>query len=229
MEFIKESKRAFRRIFDDVKTTIGLSLITAIVFFSVLVAVYLFIKAENYEVGVVLYLIGLFTAIYTKGYGIENMHNLQKHKRLPKVTKDVDKKFLWGVVATAISLVYSLVAVIPGEIITIAVNKEIGSVVTIILSVIIMFPSSAALIEYSKKMKFSDAFKKEIFEKAYRAKFVGYLIGGVLIGYLIYLGLWITVAGGIILGAIGTLYIQHMAVTGYTEKKIRNRTKKKRK
>ncbi len=227
MGFIEDSKEAFSRIFEDVGSLVGISL----VFTAALVTVFsgAFLLLMKPIIGAILMIIGVIISLYIGGYGIENMHNIIKNKPLPKVTEKITQRFVWGIIAVLIALVYTIPIALIGLGVELAFGKMVSKVVYNVLGVIIMFPVAASIIEYSKKMKIKGVISWNVLKKAYRAKFIGYAIGGVIIGYLIMAGLYITVIGGIVLGALGTLYIQHMEVKGYIEeKKIKRKRRKKR-
>ncbi len=227
-EFIEESKKAFDRITKDIGTAIGLSLIMTATLAVIGIGAFLLVKSQN-AAGFTAMAIGTIIGVYLGGYNIENFHNLLKGKRLPKVTKNVLNKFKWGILSFVIALAYASPVVI-ADIALIAANVQevFVSLTSNIIAIIIMFPAAAALIEYSRRNKFKDAFKWEVIKKAYRAKFVGFYLGGILIGYLIMVGIAITIVGAFIILALGPLYMQHMAVAGYVEKKHKRKVRRKR-
>ncbi len=228
MGFIEDTKEAFGRLFENLESLIGISLIFTAAIVTIFGGVFLLLIQPI--ISIALITIGFVISLYVGGYGIENMHNIIKGKPLPKAVQKVGKRFIWGIISILIALVYA----IPVAIISLGVNLAFGElaskIVSNVLGIIIIFPAAASIIEYSKKMQLKGVISLEVLKKAYRAKFIGYIIGGTIIGYLIMAGLYITVIGGIILGALGTLYIQHMEVKGYIEeKKIKRKRRKKRK
>ncbi len=229
MGFIEDSKEAFHRIFDNVASLIGISLIFTAALATLLSGAFLLLM--NPLSGIALMTVGIIISLYVGGYGIENMHNIIKKKPLPKAAEKVGKRFVWGIVSVLIALVYTIPVALIGLGVELAFGKMISKIVYNVLTIIIMFPAAASIVEYSKNMKLKGVISLEVLKKAYRAKFIGYVIGGVIIGYLIMAGLYITIIGGIVIGALGALYIQHMEVKGYIEeKKIkRKRRRKKRK
>ena len=223
-EFTEITSNAFERLFNDVASVIGFSVLYLFIITLLALGTYEFITDAIVGTGLIIF--GLLISIFVAGYMVDNYRAIIKKKPLPKVLGDLKGRFIrginyyiisiaWAILITAISIPFFLY------------SETMFNTVVLIVGIILSFPIIASILEYSKSLKLKDAFKKEVIFNAYKTKFVLYVIGGAIIGYLIFFLLALTIVGLIIAG-LGLLYMQHMFVAGYFENKKSKRSKKTR-